>query len=257
MTDISPAGLVACAHCGHLDTGKYCSDCGRELAPTEKHVLAEVWEHVVVDRLEDLREYGTTTWYMIAQPRRFFRTAMEGPARRASHAFPEPAPQALPRRAVLSAVKYLVFSFVASVLASKIMGVSPSGLIPGLVEELNEEVTLLVLMVYLALYGISFHFTTGRRISVEEAAVFNGYLAGAGLLMLAMITLGDQKPWVAVPGFVLFLYVGVMLPYVVLPRLYGLRKRRVFVAMIGAFLASIITLALGINAVTALVKAAA
>lgn len=257
MTDIVPsaaAELVACAHCGHLDSGTYCSSCGKELAPTGKHVLSEVWEHLVVDRLEDLREYATTTAWLITRPVRFFRTAMAGPAQRANHVFPEPVPQVLPRRDVQSPVKYLVLSFIASVLSSKIMGVAPTGLIPGLMEELNEEVTLLVLMAYLALYGISFHWSTGRRISVEEAAVFNGYLAGAGLLLLAFMGLAEKVPALVLAGFLVFLFVGVVLPYIVLPRLYAISKKRVLGAQIGSFVASAILLGLAVQLVTTAAK---
>jgi hypothetical protein len=176
---------------------------------------------------------------------------MAGLAQRANHVFPEPVPEALPRRDILSPVKYLVLSFIASVLSSKIMGVAPTGLIPGLVEALNEEFTLLVLMTYLALYGISFHWSTGRRISVEEAAVFNGYLAGANLLVLSIMTVAEKLEWLVMAGFALFLFVGVVLPYGALPRLYALSKKRVLVAQIGAFLVSIILLGLGVQLVTA------
>ena len=249
MADISPAlpaGTIACAHCGHLDQGTYCSACGKELAPTDKHVLAEAWEHIVMDRVEDLREYAMTTWWSVVRPLRFFRTAMTGPAQRAGHGFPEPVPEALPRSAVQSPVKYLVLSFIASVLASKATGTQVGELIPGLGEELNTEFSILLLMTYLGLYGLGFHWSTGRRISVEEAAVFNAYVAGAAIICTALMTLTPESmTWALLAELALFVYVAMVLPYKVLPRLYPMRKRRVFVAQIGAFVGATVLLLLG------------
>jgi hypothetical protein len=253
MTDISPTlatNLVACAHCGHLDQGTYCSSWGKELAPTGKHVLAEAWEHIVMDRVEDLREYAVTTWWIIARPLRFFRTAMTGPAQRAGHVFPHPVPEALPRSAVQSPVKYLVLSFIASVLASKATGTQVGELVPGVGEELNTEFSILLLMTYLGLYGLGFHWSTGRRISVEEAAVFNAYVAAAAIISTALMTLTPESmTWVLLAELALFIYVGTVVPYKVLPRLYPMSKRRVFVAQIGAFIGATVLLLIGIGIV--------
>lgn len=240
MTTISPAAeLVACAHCGHLDSGTYCSACGKELAPTHKPVLVEAWEHIVMDRVQDLREFLTTVGNLIARPQRFFATAMAGPARRAGHVFPQPAAQPLPHGVVQTPVKFLILAFVANVLASKAAGSAVTEVIRGfggLGEEVNTEFTFLLLLVYLALYGMAFHWSTGRRISVEEAAVFNGYLTGANLLVMAAITLTPERlGLVILAESLLVLHVGVVLPYLVLPRLYGFSRRRVLGAQIGAF----------------------
>lgn len=255
MAEISPAlpaDAIACAHCGHLDQGKYCSACGKELAPTEKHVVAEAWEHIVMDRVEDLREYAMTTWWIVARPLRFFRTAMTGPAQRAGHVFPDPVPDPLPRSAVQSPVKYLVLSFIASVLASKASGTQVGELVPGLGEELNTEFGILLLMTYLGLYGLGFHWSTGRRISVEEAAVFNAYVAAAAIVCTALMTLTPESMgWVLLAELALFVYVAMVLPYKVLPRLYPMRKRRVFVAQIGAFIGATVLLLIGIGIVMA------
>jgi hypothetical protein len=239
MTDLTPAaGLIACPHCGHLDSGTYCSGCGKELAPTHRHTVAEAWEAVVVDRVRDLREYAATAWWMAVRPRRFFRTALAGPARRAGHVFPEPV-DAFPAGRLQTPVKFLILSFIANVLASKAVGENVAELIPGLgglAEEVNMELSLVVLLVYLALYGLAFHWSTGRRISVEEAAVFNAYLAGTNLLLMAAIVV-TPAAWSAVlfAETLLVLYVGLVLPYRVLPRLYAMRKRRVLGAQVGAF----------------------
>lgn len=242
MTQLSPAAatdLVACAHCGNLDSGTYCSACGKELAPTHKHTVAEAWETIVVDRVQDLREYATTAWWLVARPSRFYRTVMTGPARRAGHVFPEPVPDAFPAGRLQTPVKFLIVSFIAYVLASKAVGENVIDLIPGLgglAEELNMEFALLMLLAYLALYGLAFHWSTGRRISVEEASVFNAYLAGANLLLMAAVVV-TPGTWALVLSAELLLlgYVGLVLPYRVLPRLYAMRKRRVLGAQLGAF----------------------
>lgn len=240
MTSVSPAAdLVACVHCGHLDSGTYCSACGRELAGTHKPVLAEAWEHVVVGRVQDVRAFLATTAMLIARPQRFFRTVMAGPARRAGHTFPEPGAAPLRPGLVQTPVKFLILAFITNVLASKAAGSAVTEIIPGaggLGEELNVEFTLLLLMAYLALYGVAFHWSTGRRISVEEAAVFNGYLTGANLLVMAAITLTPQRMnLVILAETLLLVHVGIVLPYLVLPRLYAFSKRRVLAAQVGAF----------------------
>lgn len=241
MTELTPAatGLIACAHCGTLDSGTYCSACGKELAPTHKHTLAEAWDAIVVDRVQDLREYATTAWWLVARPTRFFRTVMAGPAARGGHVFPPPVPDAFPAGRLQTPVKFLILSFIANVLASKAAGAAVTELIPGmggLAEEVNTELTLLVLLVYLAVYGLAFHWSTGRRISVEEASVFNAYLTGTNLLLMAAIVV-TPTPWNAaiLAETLLLAYVALVLPYRVLPRLYGMRRRRVLAAQVGAF----------------------
>lgn len=242
MTEITPAAtieLVACAHCGHLDAGTYCSACGKELVPTQKHTLAQAWEHIVMDRVQDLREFASTAWWLIARPRGFFRTVMAGPAQRAGHVFPEPVPGAFPAGTLQTPVKFVILGFIANVLASKAAGTAVTEVIRGmggLGDEVNTEFSILLLMIYLVLYGIAFHWSTGRRISVEEAAVFNAYLAGSNLLTAAAITLTPATWWpLLVAELALVVHVGIVLPYMVLPRLYALSKPRVFVAQIGAF----------------------
>jgi hypothetical protein len=239
MTSITPtADLVACVHCGHLDSGTYCSACGQELADTHKPVLAEVWEHVVVDRMQDLRAFLSTAFMMVARPRRFFRTVMAGPARRAGHEFPQPAADPLRPGLVQTPVKFIL-AFITNVLASKAAGSAVTEIIPGLGglgDDVNVEFSLLLLMGYLGLYGLAFHWSTGRRISVEEAAVFNGYLTGANLLVMAVYAVTPKHlDLAAAAEILLVLHVGVVLPYVVLPRLYGFSKRRVLAAQVGAF----------------------
>lgn len=260
MTSIAPAAhLVACVHCGHMDSGTYCSACGQELADTHKPVLAEVWEHVVVDRVQDVRTFLSTAFMMVARPRRFFRTVMAGPARGAGHVFPEPAAEPLRPGLVQTPVKFLILAFITNVLASKAAGSAVTEIIPGfggLGEELNVEFSLLLLMVYLGLYGLAFHWSTGRRISVEEAAVFNGYLTGANLLVMAAYTLTPKHlDLLLLAQTVLVLYVGIVLPYVVLPRLYGFSKRRVFAAQVGAFAGAAVLVFLAVF-VVALVQTA-
>jgi hypothetical protein len=241
MTELTPAaaGLIACAHCGTLDSGTYCSACGKELAPTHRHTLAEAWDALVVDRVQDLREYVATAWWMVARPTRFFRTVMAGPAARGGHVFPQPVPDAFPAGRLQTPVKFLILSFIANVLASKAAGAAVTELIPGmggLAEEVNTELTLLVLLVYLALYGLAFHWSTGRRISAEEASVFNAYLTGTNLLLMAAIVVTPTAWDVALAAETLLLaYVALVLPYRVLPRLYGMRRRRVLGAQVGAF----------------------
>lgn len=251
MTELSPAAadLVTCPHCGHLDSGTFCSGCGKELAPTHKPVLVEAWEHVVVDRVQDLRAFLETTWWLVARPRRFFRTALAGPAGRAGHAFPQPAPQAFAPGVLQTPVKYLILSFIANVLASKAAGSQVTEVIPGLGglgEEVNVEFSLLLLLAYLGLYGLAFHWSTGRRISVEEAAVFNGYLTGTNLLaMAALILTPTHINLLFAAESLLLVYVGLVLPYVVLPRLYGFSKRRVLAAQVGAFVGAGVLVFLG------------
>lgn len=241
MTSISPAAdHVACVHCGHMDSGTYCSACGRELADAHKPVLAEVWEHVVVDRVRDVRTFLSTACMMVARPHRFFRTVMAGPARRAGHVFPEPAAEPLRPGLVQTPVKFLILAFITNVLASKAAGSAVTEIIPGfggLGEELNVEFSLLLLMALLGLYGVAFHWSTGRRISVEEAAVFNGYLTGANLLVMAAYTVTSKRlDLVLLAETLLVVHVALILPYVVLQRLYGFSKRRVLAAQVGAVL---------------------
>ena len=98
-------------------------------------------------------------------------------------------------------------------------------LVPGLGEELNTEFSILLLMTYLGLYGLGFHWSTGRRISVEEAAVFNAYVAATAIICTALMTLTPESmTWVLLAELALFIYVGGVVPYKVLPRLYPSRS---------------------------------
>lgn len=248
MTQLSAAAeLIACPHCGHYDSGTYCSACGKELAAKHKPVLAEAWEHVVVDRVTDLRAYLTTTAWLIARPHRFFRTAMEGPAQRAGHVLPPPVAQALPRGVVQRPVKYLVLSFVASLIASKLTNAEVAAWIPGADDDLNNELSLLFLLAYIVLYGIVFHRSSGRRVSAEEASVFNGYLAGTNMLIAAAAAL-TPVTWgpLLVAEALLLGYVAFVIPHRVLPRLYPITRGRVLLAQAGAAVGAFVILFLAL-----------
>lgn len=252
MTDtaLPPAAaeLVACAHCGHLDSGTYCSACGKELADDPGRTVAhEIWDTLVVDRVNDARAFATTLGYLLARPGRFFRTVLARPAARAGHVFPEPAPPALPRGRVQGPVAFYVLSFVTAILVGKITGAEVSGeLIRGLDDDFNNEITLLLLLLAFGVYGVVFRWASGRRISTEEAAIVSGYTMGASTALAAL--LGVLPGGETVAGFVaLYLVIGV--PLAVLPRLYGLSRRRVFAAQLGAGFIALMALGLLILAV--------
>ena len=260
MTDVSTAtatatDLVACAHCGHPDNGTYCSGCGKELAgDAHQTVLHEVWEMLVVDRLTDAREFATTTWHLVAKPLRFFRTVLARPAARASHVFPEPVPEALPRGLVQAPVKFYVLSFVTSLLVSKITGAEIQQWIPGVDDDFNNELSLLVLLVLFGLYGMMFRWTSGRRISAEEAAIVSSYTVGAAAAINAVLSMVPRMTTVA--GLIaMYLMIGI--PLIVLPRLYRMSRRRVFVAQVAAALGAMTVIATLLYGITEAVKSLA
>ncbi|HST60580.1 MAG TPA: hypothetical protein VLK84_17910 [Longimicrobium sp.] len=246
MTDttLTPAAadLVACAHCGHLDSGTYCSACGKELADDPSRTVAhEMWDMLVVDRLNDARAFATTIGYLLAQPRRFFRTVLARPAARAGHVFPEPVPAALPKGLVQSPVTFYVLSFVTAILVGKITGEGVSGqIIRGLDDDFNNEITLLLMLLTFGVYGLAFRWASGRRISTEEAAIVSAYTMGASTTILALLS---TLPGGETAGGYTTLYLMVGVPLVVLPRLYGISRRRVFVAQLGAGFVAIVALA--------------
>lgn len=238
MTDIvatpeAAAEIVACAHCGHLDSGTYCSACGKELRDDpNRTVLHDVWEMVVVDRLNDAREFAATAWYMTARPLRFFRTTLARPAARASHVFPEPVPETLPKGIVQSPVVFYVLSFVTAVLVGKITGEPfTAEIVRGLDDDFNNELSLLLVLVMFGLYGMLFRLASGRRISAEEAAVVTGYTVGASTALNAIC---GMVPGGEFAGGLLSLYLIFIVPLIVLPRLYGIRRPRVIAAQIVA-----------------------
>jgi hypothetical protein len=252
MTDtaLSPAAadVVACAHCGHLDSGTYCSACGKELADDPGRTVAhEIWDMLVVDRLNDARAFATTIGYLLARPRRFFRTVLARPAVRAGHVFPEPVPDALPRGAVQSPVTFYVLSFVTAILVGKLTGAEVSGeLISGLDDDFNNELTLLLLLLTFGVYGLAFRWASGRRISTEEAAIVSGYTMGAATALTALM--GVLPAGQVAAGLVsLYLIVGV--PLAVLPRLYGISRRRVLAAQVAAGFVAFVALGLLVLAV--------
>jgi hypothetical protein len=247
----APAEMVACAHCGHLDSGTFCSACGKELAEDPHRTVAhDVWQMLVVDRLNDAREYATTTWFLVAKPLRFFRTVLARPAARASHVFPEPAPEALRKGLVQSPVTFYVLSFVTAILVGKITGTQVSEqLIPGLDDDFNNELTLLFVLIAFGVYGIAFRWASGRRISTEEAAIVSGYTMGAGT---ALSTVAGVIPGAETAVGLLALYILFGIPLIVLPRLYGMSRVRVLVAQVGAGLAALTTLGLMAMAVQSL-----
>ncbi|HEX6037159.1 hypothetical protein [Longimicrobium sp.] len=242
MTDISPTPhaaaalpapeLVACAHCGHMDSGTYCSACGKELVEDEHRTVAhDVWEMLVVDRLNDAREYLTTTWHMVAHPLRFFATVLARPATRARHVFPEPAPQALPRGLAQRPVTYYALSFVTSILLGKILGVQTGQLIAGLDDDFNNELVLLLAVATFAIYSMVFRWTSGRRISTEEVAIISAYTTGFSAVLT---TLSTAFPPLAPAISLLALYVIFGIPLTVMRRLYGMSRRRVLLAQLVA-----------------------
>lgn len=252
MTDtaITPAAadVVACAHCGHLDSGTYCSACGRELAEDpSRTVVHDIWEMLVVDRLNDAREFATTIWHLMVRPWNLFRTVLARPAARAGHVFPEPVPDALRPGAVQKPVTFYVLSFVTAILVGKITGAPVSGeLISGLDDDFNNELTLLFLLLAFGVYGFAFRWASGRRISTEEAAIVSGYTMGAATALTAL--LGMIPGGATAAGFVsMYLIIGV--PLLVLPRLYGMSRVRVFAAQLAAGFAAFMALGLMILAV--------
>lgn len=259
MTDISPTlhaaadvpapELIACAHCGHRASGTYCSACGKELVEDENRTVAhEVWEMLVVDRLNDAREYAATTWHMVRHPVRFFATVLARPAARARHMFPEPAPPPVPRGLVQRPVTYYVLSFVASLLLGKIVGAQASELIPGLDDDFNNELLLLVMLLAFAVYGTVFRWTSGRRISAEEASIVSAYTMGASTLVTGLST---ALPWTGSAGGLVVLYLLSGIPLIVLPRLYGMSRRRVLASQgIAGFaaIAAMVLMILGLYA---------
>lgn len=236
MTAASPAAdLLACVHCGHLDSGTYCSACGKELAATHKPVLVEAWEHLVVDRVQDVRALLGTAGNVVARPHRFFRTVLAGPAQRANHVFPRPGAAPLAPGLVQTPVKFLILGFVASLLASKVTGVEVAQWVPGADEDVNGELSLVILLAFVVLYGVLFHRTSGRRVSAEEASVFHAYLFGTNALISAVVTLTPAR-WgalVAAEGL-LVLYITIVLPHRVLPRLYAIGRGRLLLAQAAA-----------------------
>lgn len=252
MTDTSltpaAADLVACAHCGHLDSGTYCSACGKELADDPGRTVAhEIWDMLVVDRLNDARAFATTLGYLAARPRVFFRTVLARPAARAGHVFPEPVPAALPKGLVQSPVTFYVLSFVTAILVGKVTGTAVSGdLVPGLDDDFNNEITLLLLLLASGVYGLVFRWASGRRISTEEAAIVSGYTMGACMVLTALVSV---LPAAGAAGGFAALYLLFGIPLVVLPRLYGISRRRVFVAQLGAGFVAIMALGVMIIAV--------
>jgi hypothetical protein len=254
MTDTAiptaPADRVACAHCGHLDSGTYCSACGKELADDASRTVAhEVWDLLVVDRLNDAREFATTTWYVAARPLRFFRTVLARPAARASHVFPEPVPPALPRGMVQSPVVFYALSFVTAVLAGKITGTPfAAEIVPGLDDDFNNELSLLVVLAMMGIYGVLFRLASGRRISAEEAAIVTGYTVGAST---ALTALAGMLPGGQAAGGLLSAYLMFGVPLIVLPRLYGISRPRVIAAQVGAGLGALFVAGLAGMGVTA------
>ena len=243
----APAELVACAHCGHMDSGTYCSACGKELVEDASRTVAhDVWEMLVVDRLNDAKEYATTTWNLLAHPQRFFATVLARPAARAGHVFPEPAPQPLPRGRVQRPVTFYVLSFVTAILVGKITGVPVTGeLVAGLDDDFNNEIILLFLLVAFAAYGVVFRWASGRRISSEEAAIVSAYTMGASTMLGSLSTAAPALG--AGAGFLgLYLISGV--PLIVLPRLYGMSRRRVLVSQVVAGCGALVTMLLMIAA---------
>jgi hypothetical protein len=236
MTSITPAAdHVVCVHCGHLDSGTYCSACGRELSQAHKPVLTEAWEHVVADRVQDVRACLATAGTVIARPHRFFRTVLAAPAARAGHAFPEGGAQPVSRAWVQTPVKFFILGFIASLLGTKLTGTELAPWIPGLNEDLNSELTLLIMLGFMGLYGVLFQRTSGRRISTEEAWVFNAYLVGTNGLLSGLFTLTPASwEWLAAVEGMVVLYIGFVLPHVVLPRLYAIGRPRLVVAQLAA-----------------------
>lgn len=247
---------IACAHCGHLDAGTYCSGCGKPLVVDPDHTVAhEVWEMLVVDRLNDAKEFVTTIGLLLARPRRFFATVLARPAARAGHVFPEPAPQPLRRGLVQGPVAFYVLSFVTAILVGKITGVQATGeVIPGLDDDFNNELILLFVLLAFGVYGITFRWASGRRISTEEAAIVSGYTMGAST---ALATLLGAVPGAQTAAGFLALYLMIGVPLIVLPRLYALSRRRVLAAQAAAGLCALLALGLMMMAVQALTGTAA
>jgi hypothetical protein len=236
-TAAAPA-LTACPHCGFMDSGGYCSSCGGALAPQEPKSMGRLlWEHAVAERAHGAAGYLRTTWWVFARPTSFFRAAMQRSAHRAGHEFPSlPASATLvPPRSVYDPVKYLFFSFVLAFLAEKVSGRDAGfQVIPNMPEELNAELMPLLMLGYIGAYSLAFHYTSGRRVSTGESAVFSAYSAGAFLFTMMLILVTPESFSLVLIGELLLMLFLVALPYIVFPRLYPITRGRLLLAQIGA-----------------------
>lgn len=270
----SESPLVVCGHCGSTDRGTFCSACGHRLSRDAAASLsAMAWEHFVQERLEDVLSVLKTTWLLIFKPVRFFRGALLYHAR-----FPlEPFPLAGLWRvvsdrpqAIRNPVKYLVLSVAVVLLVGIVTGDNASpfaeeDVLPfaqnGVDGALGQELGLLMQLFSVGIYSVAFSFLAGRRISSGEVARFSLYNSGAAFLLVALMMLTPESlAPVLLVELTLIVYVSILLPYVVLPKIYRIKRGELFLLQVGSgiltFVAALV-IGLAVGALLYLVGGAA
>jgi hypothetical protein len=231
-----PAPLL-CPACGNRDTGPLCSNCGEDMVPVPPTVSSSVMEHVVAEPLVEFLALLKTTWLMLSSPVVFFREVLLGSGGLAKHPFFLAAAWRLvskrPQK-VLDPVKYLILAYGVTVFMGWVAGVNPPN------DELNipdwawHLIWVIPAVLTVALYAFSLSLMLGGRVPRAALTRFMLYLNGLVTMVLAVVTpLVTSDPAVAI-STLLLLYVIIGIPYVVLPRLFGITRRHLFAAQFGA-----------------------
>jgi hypothetical protein len=235
------AAPITCRTCGAVDTGTFCSACGSHLAESGSgSTTGMLWEAVVQDRLHDVFTVLKTTWLILLHPVTFFRAVVQEDSHLPKASFPlsglwravTPRPQT-----VNNPVQFLLLSIAATLLVRTLLGgeAEQAGAeTPGVVNAFEAEFSLVGLLLLGGLYAAALHFISGRRIPVGEYMKFWMYCSGASNFITVGMVIAPADPQaVALVAICLFLYIGLAMPYVVIPRLYPITRKQLFKAQVG------------------------
>lgn len=224
-----PPRLLTCPGCGHADAGPLCSQCGEDMVPQATTPMRALLEHAVVERLVDLLALVKTSWLMLTGPVAFFRAVLQQKSALADAPFflssawarLSPRPQK-----VLNPVRYLILVGGISLFMQWLAGVDPNDALP---DWATEIATVLVV----AAYSFLLSLMLGGRIPGADLTRFALYYNGlVTLVFSALLSFAQTEPG-ALFALAVLLVLGIGLPFVVLPALFGVTRTRLFLANVG------------------------
>ncbi|HEU0080091.1 MAG TPA: hypothetical protein VFQ76_20760, partial [Longimicrobiaceae bacterium] len=234
---VQQPALLLCPTCGNRDTGPRCSVCGEEMVPVAPTVSNSVMEHVIAEPLVEVMALLKTSWLMLTSPVLFFREVLVRNGFLASRPFfLAPLWRLVSKRPqkVLDPVKYLILAYGVTLFMSWVSG----GTAPH--EEINipdwawELIQVVTAVVMVALYSFALSLMLGGRIASAALTRFMLYLNGLVMAVLAFVSPFLASPPAVLAALLLVLHVIIVIPYVVLPRLFGITRKHLFAAQFGA-----------------------
>lgn len=243
---------MLCQNCGERGSGPFCTHCGEALAATSEAAGGILWEQLVTDRLHDLFALTKTLWLMLLQPTTLYRGLLQQHSLLAQVPFPlAPVWRLFTDRpqSVLHPMKFYLVAWGLTLFLTLLSPAEPSapvieqvsqwlGISEGAAEMIAEEVQLLLTMAGFAVGAYFLSKMLGGRISSGDVMRFSLYSSGITGVVSAAMAFDPENVVLLLTCLSLLVYLVFAMPFIVLPRLYGITRKQLLAAYVKATLAS-------------------